>query len=99
VRFARSVLADYERTRDEISAVASGAAGRTSVGAMVVALPVLLARAIALLKAQSAKTAVLVEEGDLTRLLPRLRLGELDSFRRPPRARLCGARSRDRAAL
>ena len=80
VRFARSVLADYERTRDEISAVASGAAGRTSVGAMVVALPVLLARAIALLKAQSAKTAVLVEEGDLTRLLPRLRLGELDLF-------------------
>lgn len=80
VRFARSVLADYERTRDEINAVASGAAGRTSVGAMVVATPVLLARAIALLKAQSAQTTVLVEEGDLTRLLPRLRLGELDLF-------------------
>ena len=29
VRFARSVLADYGRTRDEIAAVASGAAGRT----------------------------------------------------------------------
>jgi DNA-binding transcriptional LysR family regulator len=80
VRFARSVLADYERTRDELAAVASGAAGRTSVGAMVVATPVLLTRAVELLKARSAQTTVLVEEGDLTRLLPKLRLGELDLF-------------------
>jgi len=78
VRFARSVLADYSRTCDEIAAVASGAAGHTSVGAMVVATPVLLARAVDLLKARSAQTTVSVEEGDLTRLLPRLRVGELD---------------------
>jgi DNA-binding transcriptional LysR family regulator len=80
VRFARTVLADYDRTRDEIAAVASGAAGRTSVGCMVVTMPGLLVRAVALLKAQSALTSVLVEEGDLTRLLPRLRVGELDLF-------------------
>ena len=49
IRFARSVLAEYDRTRDEIRAVESGAAGRTRVGAMVVAQPVLLARAVALL--------------------------------------------------
>ena len=78
VRFARSVLADYDRTREEIASVASGAAGRTRVGAMVVAMPVLLVRAVELLKAQSAQTAVFIEEGDLTRLLPRLRVGELD---------------------
>jgi DNA-binding transcriptional LysR family regulator len=80
VRFARSVLSDYERTRDEVAAVASGAAGRVSVGAMVVATPGLLARAVDLLKSRSAQTTVLVEEGDLTRLLPRLRVGELDLF-------------------
>lgn len=80
VRFARSVLADYARTRDELAAVASGAAGRTSVGAMVVAVPVLLARAVELLKARSSQTTVSIEEGDLTRLLPRLRVGELDLF-------------------
>ena len=80
VRFARSVLADYERTRDEIAAVESGAAGRTRVGSMVVALPALLARAVELLKDRSAQATVLVEEGDLTHLLPRLRLGELDLF-------------------
>ncbi|WP_395703774.1 LysR substrate-binding domain-containing protein [Aquabacterium sp.] len=80
VRFARSVLADYGRTRDEIAAVASGAAGRVSVGTMVVALPGLLSRAVALLKERSALTTVAIEEGDLTRLLPRLRVGELDLF-------------------
>jgi DNA-binding transcriptional LysR family regulator len=80
VRFARSVLAGYDRTRDEIAALASGAAGRVNVGAMVVALPVLLARAVARLKERSALAAVSIEEGDLTRLLPRLRLGELDLF-------------------
>lgn len=80
VRFARSVLAEYDRTRDEIRAVESGAAGRTRVGAMVVAQPVLLARAVALLKERSAQAMVLVEEGDLTQLLPKLRLGELELF-------------------
>jgi DNA-binding transcriptional LysR family regulator len=78
VRFARSVLADYERTRDEIAAVASGAAGLTRVGAMVVATPVLLTNAIEALKSRAPQTTVLVEEGDLAHLLPKLRLGELD---------------------
>ncbi len=78
VRFARSVLSDLGRTRDEIAAVASGAAGRVSVGAMVVVLPGLLAGAVALLKARSALTTVAIEEGELTPLLPRLRGGELD---------------------
>lgn len=78
VRFARGVIADYERMRDEIAAMASGAKGRASVGAMVVALPVLLARAIALLKQRSPETTVFVEEGDLAALLPKLRIGELD---------------------
>lgn len=80
VRFARTVLAEYESTRDEIAAVASGAAGRIRVGAMGVALPVLLARAVELLKADSEQATVLIEEGDLTHLLPKLRLGELDMF-------------------
>ena len=45
---------------------------------MVVATPALLAGAVAQLKRASPRTAVLVEEGDLSRLLPRLRVGELD---------------------
>ncbi|WP_313620552.1 LysR substrate-binding domain-containing protein [Achromobacter sp.] len=80
VRFARGVLAQYERTRDEIDAAASGAAGKTRVGSMAVAMPVLMARAVEALKARSARAAVQIEEGDLTHLLPKLRLGELDLF-------------------
>lgn len=80
VRFARSVLAQFERTRDEIAAVESGAAGRTRVGSMVVALPTLLAPAVEMLKQHCAQATVLVEEGDLAHLLPKLRLGELDLF-------------------
>lgn len=80
IRFARSVLAQYERTRDEIAAVASGAAGRTRVGAMSGTLPVLLPRGIEILKERSAQATVLVEEGDLTHLLPKLRISELDFF-------------------
>ncbi|MBS0294129.1 MAG: LysR family transcriptional regulator [Proteobacteria bacterium] len=80
VRFARSVLAGYERTRDEIAAEASGASGRASVGAMVSATPVLLAQAVERLKACSRRATVLIEEGDLAHLLPKLRLGELDLF-------------------
>jgi DNA-binding transcriptional LysR family regulator len=80
VRFARSVLAEYERTREEIAAMESGAAGRVRIGSMVVALPTLLARAVELLKHRSPQATVLVEEGDLAHLLPKLRLGELDVF-------------------
>ena len=80
VRFARTVLSDFARTQDEIAAVASGGAGRVSVGAMVVATPGLLVQAVQRLKQQSTLTTVMVEEGDLTRLLPRLRVGELDLF-------------------
>lgn len=77
-RFARSVLADFDRTREDIEAVASGGSGRIRVGAMVVATPGLLARAVARVKARSPRTTVSIEEGDLSRLLPRLRVGELD---------------------
>lgn len=78
VRLARSVLVDYERTRDDLVALDSGAAGSTQVGVMVVALPGLLSPAVQRLKAQAPQTRVLIEEGDLTRLLPRLRVGEID---------------------
>ena len=40
----------------------------------------LLARAVHALKARAARATVLIEEGDLTHLLPKLRLGELDLF-------------------
>jgi len=50
------------------------------VGSMVVTMPVLLANAVIMLKEKSPEATVLVEEGDLARLLPQLRLGEIDLF-------------------
>jgi DNA-binding transcriptional LysR family regulator len=78
VRFARGVLADYQRAQEEMQAVAQGGVGRVSVGSMVVATPGLLVRAVRLLKQRSPLAIVLTEEGDLMHLLPRLRVGELD---------------------
>ena len=65
VRFARSVLADFERTRDELAAVGSGAAGRVRVGAMVVATPGLLMRAIDALMNEHPQLLVLVSAGNV----------------------------------
>lgn len=62
VRFARSVLADFARTRDEIEALALGAAGLLD-GAMAVAMPGLVVGAVERLKARSAQTSVFIEEG------------------------------------
>lgn len=78
IKFARSVLADYDRAKIEIAAVTEGSAGRVQVGAMVAATPTLLTLAVNNLKRHATKTTVLIEEGDLRRLLPRLRSGELD---------------------
>ena len=78
IRFARHVIAEYEKTRDALQSAQDGSAGRVSVGAMVVATPVLLVQAMARFKQALPAATVLVEEGDLTRLLPRLRMGELD---------------------
>jgi DNA-binding transcriptional LysR family regulator len=47
---------------------------------MVVAMPTLLAPAVARLKARAPGATVLIQEGDLTHLLPKLRLGEIDLF-------------------
>jgi DNA-binding transcriptional LysR family regulator len=78
VRFARTVLAEFDRTRDDLTNVVGGRAGRVMVAAMSVATGVLLPRSVALLKARSPRTTVLVEDGFLDTLLPRLRAGEFD---------------------
>lgn len=78
IRFARHVIAEYEKTSDALKLAESGAEGRVNVGAMVVAIPGVLTEAIRLFKQDMPAAKVQVEEGDLTRLLPRLRMGELD---------------------
>lgn len=78
VRFARRVLVDLERTQQALAEGGEVAAGHVSVGAMMVALSTWLAPAVQRMKSDHPYVTVAVEEGDLKRLLPRLRQGELD---------------------
>ena len=78
IGFARRVISEYEKTRDALQTSQDGSTGRVNVGAMVAATPVLLTQAMVRFKRTMPAATVLVEEGDLTRLLPRLRMGELD---------------------
>jgi DNA-binding transcriptional LysR family regulator len=78
VRFARSVLVGLDRTRHALTLDGAGLAEHVDVGVMVVALSSWLAPAVAALKNGNPHVTIGVEEGDLTRLLPRLRQGELN---------------------
>lgn len=78
VAFAGKVLADYAKAQVDLEAASVGSAGRVNVGAMVTAIPTVLVPAVANMKLKVPRATVLIEEGDLKSLLPRLRIGELD---------------------
>ena len=69
IRFAKKVLSEFERTKEEFEDTLTGASGKINVGTMVVAMPTLLSPAIARLKKASSNTRIFVEEG---RKLPQI---------------------------
>lgn len=87
IRHAREMLHTLAQARDELRALRTGAAGKTTLGALPATTPVLVPRALAHLKQQSPLTTVLVFEGAIETLLPELRRGHLDMIvgRLPPR--------------
>lgn len=78
IRYARSVLHDFERAREEISALTAGHEGVLHVGSVMGAVPGLVASALARYKETYPKVRVslLVESSDI--LLPALLRGDLD---------------------
>lgn len=78
IRHARAMLSTLDHAREEMNALAEGAEGRIALGALLVAAPVLVPRAIARFKQRHPLHTVLVQEGSATALLPALRRGELD---------------------
>ena len=78
IRHARAMLATLDHAREEMNALADGAAGRIAIGALLVAAPVLVPLALARFKQRYPRHTVLVQEGSATALLPALRRGELD---------------------
>jgi DNA-binding transcriptional LysR family regulator len=77
-RHARLVLADLDRTRLELEALSSGATGQIRIGAVISAIPFLLARAVARLKRQHPRLFVSIDVGTSDALVPALAMGELD---------------------
>ena len=75
---ARIVLRDLELMHDEASPADENVRGRVSVGAYMVATPLLLPLTIIRLRASHPQVLVSVEEGTNVALLPALMRGELD---------------------
>lgn len=78
IRHARAMLSTLDHAREEMNALAEGAAGRIALGALLVAAPVLVPLALARFKKSHPRHTVLVQEGSAMALLPALRRGELD---------------------
>ena len=78
VRHARVLLADLEAARDDISALAEGAAGRLTIGTMVSTAPVLLPRALAALMTERPGLRISILEGTHDMLVGALKRGEVD---------------------
>jgi len=78
IRHARAMLSTLDHAREEMNSLAAGAEGRIALGALLVAAPVLVPKAIARFKQRHPLHTVLVQEGSATALLPALRRGELD---------------------
>ena len=78
VRKAVSLVADLDRTQQEIEAIDSGLIGTVSIGAGVSSCYVIVPTALKLLMDQSSQIAVSVREGPMDELLARLRAGQID---------------------
>lgn len=78
IRKAVSLIADLDRTQQEIEAIDSGLIGTVSIGAGVSSCYVIVPTALKLLMDDSSQIAVSVHEGPMDGLLARLRAGQID---------------------
>jgi DNA-binding transcriptional LysR family regulator len=78
IRHARIILSQLRHTSEEILSLKEGLAGRIAVGTHLVAAPTLLPRTILRVKADRPNLAIDVLEGTNDKLLPMLRIGDLD---------------------
>jgi len=78
IRHARRVLTDLEHARDEVTAMREGATGEVRVGAVMGAIPFVIARTIATIKRDRPRLLVSVEVETSDRLVRLLDHGELD---------------------
>lgn len=78
IRHARLVRTEIARTRDELDALSRGAFGTVKIGAVISAIPLLLAKAVAALKAEHPGLQVSIDVNTSDTLVTSLANGELD---------------------
>lgn len=78
IRHCRMILTTLDHARDEINAISSGTTGRTAIGTLQVAAPMLVPRGILRFKKIHPNHTLLVRDGTTSTLLPALWRGELD---------------------
>jgi DNA-binding transcriptional LysR family regulator len=79
IRRAKLILRDLEGTREELAVLGSSIRGRVTVGAYMIADPVLLPLTVIRLRSHQPEVAVAIEEGtSAARLLSALQRGEFD---------------------
>lgn len=78
IRHCRMILTTLDHARDEINSISSGATGKTSIGTLQVAAPMLVPKGILRFKKNHPNHTVLVREGTTSTLMPALWRGELD---------------------
>lgn len=78
VEKAARLVADIDRTQQELEAIDSGLAGTTSIGAGVSSCYVIVPSALLLLMRTASRIVVTVREGPMEELLSKLRAGEID---------------------
>lgn len=78
VSYAKRILAELGKARDELRALASGIQGKVTVGALPAAALATLPKSIAHLKKHSPETAIAIIEGTMDQLRPKLKEGEIE---------------------
>lgn len=78
IRYAQSVLHDFEHAEAEITELAKGAAGLVRVGSVMGPVPTLLTRALTAFKQANQRVRLSIEVGTSDTLLPALLRGDLD---------------------
>ncbi|HSV83278.1 MAG TPA: LysR family transcriptional regulator [Ramlibacter sp.] len=78
IRYARSVLHDFEHAGQEIAELAAGQAGLVRIGTVMGAMPVLLTQALARFKDEHPKVRVTLQVDTSDLLIPALLRGDVD---------------------
>lgn len=78
IRRAAGLVADIDRTQQELEAIDGGLIGTASIGAGVSSCYVIVPRALAVLLTEAPRITVTIREGPMDELLTKLHTGQID---------------------